>query len=220
MKTSKKILIGFLSVVGMFLLSFMITVERTNLNSNQNKFETLEADLVDIRVIKVHMGVHVNLSSATTNSLEYSFDKKLEASSAYEIVNDTLILKPAIQSDKQLNYKLKLNHIKEIINEGGSINVDLQQDKIDIINKQKGYIQLPGNSNITVADLHSMEGSETIVSSHSLKEFNIRADNATVIVNKPIQRVNLIATNRANVTLQKVSSLISECDSTSQYNVY
>ncbi len=220
MKTSKIILISFLSVVGLFLLSFMITVERTNPNSNINKYETLEADLSGIRVLKVHNGMHVSLSTATTSSLEYAFDKKLEANSAYEIVNDTLVLKAISSNDVKLNYKLKLNHIKAIINEGGSINIDLQQDKIDIINKQKGYIQLLRNSNITFADLHSMEDSKTIVSSNSLKEFNIQANNATVIVNKPVQRVKLIATNHANVTLQKVSSLISECDSLSQYRVY
>lgn len=220
MKTSKIILISFLSVVGLFLLSFMITIERTNPNSNINKYETLEADLSGIRVLKVHNGMHVNLSTATTNSLEYAFDKKLEANSAYEIINDTLVLKPISSNDVKLNYKLKLNHIKAIINEGGSINIDLQQDKIDIINKQKGYIQLLRNSNITVVDLHSMEKSETIVSSKTLKEFNIQANNSTVIVNKPVQRVKLIATNHANVTLQKVSSLVSECDSTSQYRVY
>lgn len=220
MKTSKIILISFLSVVVAFLLSFMITIERPNHYNSNEQLGTIESELSNIHVILIQSGNRVDLKTDSIGKLQYTYEKDSAVGNPFEIVADTLILKSSASSKSRLSYKINVSNINTIINNGGSVNINIQQDSIQISNQHQGEFQIHRNSAINFVQLNSYEKSRTIVSSKQIQELDAQISGATLIVNKPIERVKLTAKDKADVTLHKVNLLATECDASSRYKVY
>ncbi|WP_212229290.1 hypothetical protein [Carboxylicivirga mesophila] len=220
MKTSKIILISFLSVVIAFLLSFMITIERPNHFNSNEQLETIESALSNIHVVLIQSGNSVNLRTDSIGKLQYTYEKDSAVGKPFEIVADTLILKSSASSKSRLSYNINVSNINTIINNGGSVNIDIQQDSIQITNLQQGQFQIQRSSAINFVQLTSHEKSRTIVSSKQIQELDAQISGATLIVNKPIERVKLTAKDKADVTLHKVNLLAAECDTSSRYRIY
>ncbi|MCG8580239.1 MAG: hypothetical protein MI866_09995 [Bacteroidales bacterium] len=220
MKTSKIILIAFLSVFCLSLLSFLITVDGINIKRHSEQLETKTEDLPDFRFVKVLNGSNVRLKTSSTNKLTYSHKKDSIINNVYEISADTLILKPLKSDHYTSEYIIELSKTQEIINKGGTLRVGLTQDSIFITNKEKGSLYISRHSSINNIQLNSQTRAETIISATGIQQLIMNVSHSNVTINKDIHSVNLIANNSSRVTLQSVKSLVVECDSTSEFNVY
>lgn len=90
MKTSNIILIGFLSLVGLFLLSLLIQVEKEN---NKLRYERTAIALPEFNHLQLLNSASVDLIKSGTDSAIVHFDKKTEAMlPVYEMKGDTLVL--------------------------------------------------------------------------------------------------------------------------------
>jgi hypothetical protein len=220
MKTSKIILIAFLSVFCLSLLSFLITVDGKHYSNKTKDLETKTENLSNFSIIKVVDGANVRIKTSNANKLSYSYSKEPANSSIYQIIGDTLLLKPLKLDNYIGEYTVELTKIKEIINKGGSLRVDLMQDSISINNQNKGRCYINRKSTVTNIQLNSIAKSNTTISSDNIQQLIMNIDNADVTVNRDIHSVNLTANNNSRVTLQSVKSLVAECDPTSEFNVY
>lgn len=220
MKTSKIILIAFLSVFCLSLLSFMITVDRKN-DRKQFEFENIEEPLADVSVIKASKGVNVTLVSTDSNLIKYSHLKDSSCITPYEIIGDTLVLKPHKQNQENWHYDVNLSsNITSIINNGGDISINLNQDSLHVITNNEGRFQVYDKSIINYLKLYVTENSRSHFSNSKIKQLELVANNSKVDINNKIESVNLTAKNHANITLKLSNKLNVNCDSLSRYRIY
>ncbi len=218
MKTSKIILVSFLSAVSLFLLSFMITVDKKKYNK---EFEKAEETFSKISVIKASKGVNATFTTGDQNLISISFYKDSTYKMPYKIIGDTLVLKSHLLNGNNFHFKVSVNTpVKEFINDGGSITSKVKQDSININNSNEGYFHIHKDSPVIYTRLYSQEQSRTIIESNAIKELNMQVSNAHVSINKPIPNVILKAENNANITMKQAFTLSANCDETSQYNIY
>jgi len=218
MKTSKIILISFLSVVSLFLLSFLITVDGKKYEKN---IENAEEAFAQIKVIKACQGADVTVSTDKENQISVPHYKDSTYKMPYEIIGDTLVLKPYKQNERSFHYTVSVNApVKAFIADGGTITSNVMQDSITIINKNKGQFYIHRDCSISYALLLSQDKSRTVISSNGINKIEMQVNNSNVSINKPIQKVKLEATNNARVTMQRVKSINATCDESSEYKVY
>jgi len=220
MKTSKIILIAFLSVFCLSLLSFMITVDRKN-DRKQFEFENIEEPLADVSVIKASKGVYVTLVSTDSNLIKYSHLKDSTYITPYEIIGDTLVLKPHGQNKQNWHYDVNLSsNINSIINNGGDVSINLNQDSLHVITNNEGRFQVYDKSIINYLKLYVTGNSRSHFSNSKIKQLELVANNSKVDINNKIESVNLTAKNHANITLKLSNKLNVNCDSLSRYRIY
>lgn len=216
MKTSKIILIAFLSFFCMGMLSFLITTE-----TKSTETESIEEATSEYSVIKVSKGTNVTIHSSNTNSIMYSYLKDSAFHQSHEIIADTLILKPYKQNGQNWSYDVNTNNkIDIVINNGGKVGIKLQQDSLRAITNNKGRFQVYDKSSIAFLDLKISENSRAYLSNPTMNQFNLMADNSEVDVSNSINIVNITAINEAHITLRHVKKLHAECDETSSYRLY
>ncbi|WP_430814397.1 hypothetical protein [Carboxylicivirga sp. RSCT41] len=220
MKTSKLILIVFLSVFCLSLLSFLITVDGKKYKGHSEQLETITEDLPDFRVVKVLDGAKVSIETGNNRNLKYAYHKDSIDISVYEISADTLILKPLKLDHYVSEYTVESFNITEIINNGGTLSIDLMQDSLNISNQDEGHVFINQKSSINNIQLKSGTRANSVISATNIQHLIMDVDNSKVTVNKDIKSVDLIANNSSKVILQSVNSLAVKCDSTSRFNVY
>lgn len=218
MKTSKKILIAFLSVVCLSLLSVMITIE--NPRSRHFDFENVEKELPNFKVIVIQEGARVGLNTNDSCSIKYSHEKDSSIVKPYQVLNDTLILKPVKIGRGNIQYKITVKNIDKIIIEGGVVSINLQQDSIRIINKKKGNLNILRNNSLSYLELIASEESRSNIYTDKINKLEMRLNNADVFSDKRIASVNLNAENKSSITLQHVKQLVANCDSSSRFRIY
>ncbi|MBK3516559.1 hypothetical protein [Carboxylicivirga marina] len=220
MKTSKIILIAFLSVICLGLLSFLITINNKKYKGNSIQSKTKTEKLPDFSIVKVINGASVRIQSSNTNKVKYSYSADSLNNPIFHIKGDTLIVEPSQLDKHNIECTFETNNITEIINKGGTITLDLTQDSIKICNQNNGRCFLNRKSSVKNIQLKSIEKSSTTISADNIYQLIMDVNNSNVIVNKDIQSITLSANNNSRVTLQSVKSLVVECDTTSKFNVY
>ena len=218
MKTSKIILLSFLSLVGLALLSALITVDHKR---NSIEKETVEETFGNIRVIKAGKGVSVTIRSAETNLLSLHHYKDSTYVMPYEIVGDTLLLKPHKQNQGNWHYNVNINSpVSSIINNGGHINLKLKQDSLQVVCDQQGRFDVYNESSLVYLNLIVNEDSRSHLRNSSISRLDLRVDGSRVNINNKIEDVYLSAINKADVTMQTAGKLKVECDASSRYRIY
>ncbi len=218
MKTSKKILIVFLSIFCLSLLSVMITVE--NPKGRRFNFEEVVSELPDINVVMVHKGANVDLTTNDSCFIKYSHEKDSLKMIPYQIVMDTLILKPLKSGNLNLYYSVNLKQIDKLLIAGGNVGINLHQDSIEVVSNKKGSVKVNKNSSFDYLKLDVQQKSRTQIYTKHIKTLEMLVANSEVFTNSRIPRVKVQAENKASIRLQHVKNLQVNCDSTSTYRIY
>ncbi len=197
----------------------MITVENPGDSRNEN-MEYVEVALPNFNVIVVQEGARVQLNTNDSCNIKYSHKKDALKEIPYQLLTDTLILKPAKSGDRNFHYTINLKLINALIVEGGNVDVNLRQDSILVTNSQKGNVNVFKNSSFKHLQLEANEKSRSNIYTANIKSLMMHVNNAEVFSNTRISSVNLDAENKANITLQHVKKLTVNCDSTSTYRIY
>jgi len=216
MKTSKIILISFLSVFCLGLLSFMITTEKPK---NETQLEYINQKLPDFKVVRASKNANVTLITGDTCSIQYCILKDSAVKHPYEIVADTLFLKPLKHGSKNAHYSIYLNKVHKIINDGGNLGINLVQDSLNVTTINKGRLQFYDKSSLGVVHLKLYQNSKCFLFNDNIKNLILDANNSKININKRVSTVNLTAKNKANITLKSANTLSAKCDSSSRFRI-
>lgn len=216
MKTSKKILIGFMSIFCLSLLSFMITVDK----GSNIEFVENEESLPNFTIIKAYNDCNVTLETNDVSSINFSHIKDSNVIKPYTLSGDTLILNQLKSGKHNLHYSVKSTNIQELIIDKANVGINIRQDSIKIISLNNGWLRVYKNSSINHLQLNAINKSRSNFYTDQINTLELHVNDADVTSNNRISNVNLKAENNASVRLQHVKKLSVECDSTSTYRIY
>ena len=216
MKTSKIILVSYLSLIGLFFLSFVITTDRSESSSYWN-IEQREEKMSEIRHVQMNGQGRLEIKKANSSRMEIWYHKdSTQRPLPYRISGDTLIMEGYEHFRYYTQFTLYANKIDRVETNGGNIFLSLQQDSIMIDGQNKGAeIHIRENSEIGNINVGLKDHASLHIHESAINRMDIITDNSYVNCNVPIKDVALKATNQSVVHLRDVNNLQSERDETS-----
>ncbi|MCT4590228.1 MAG: hypothetical protein N4A71_20540 [Carboxylicivirga sp.] len=218
MKTSKIILIAFLSVFILSLLSLLITVENEKFLGS---LESVDKTFTEIKAIKITKDAQVNIHYGDQNKISLKHYKDSTYTFPFVLKGDTLVLVPHKQNDRNWSYSVYVNKpLKTIYNQGGNISISLNQESLSVVSNNNSRLDINNKTNLKYLNLDISQDSKAYFYNSQIQKLHLKCEKAKVRIDNPIDNLKLIATLHSNVTFSQVKHLSVECDETSKYRVY
>jgi len=216
MKTSKIILISYLSLIGLLFLSFAITTGHRGFADW--KIEKQEEIIPDIRFIRLADGSRLNVEKGNTPAMAIEYLKdSVKRPLPYRFSGDTLIMESWEHFRYYTSFTVYTDKIERVETRGGKVFLSLQQDSLEIVGQNKGTeIHLRKSSEIDHINALLKDHARFHITESVINRINITTDNSFANCDVPVKEVVLKATNQSEIYLNDVMHLQSERDETSR----
>lgn len=209
MKTSKKLFISFLSLIGVLFIivstSTIKTIRTTDRNSSY--YKKVETGLPSFNHIKVANKSCLEISESETgeNCIVYSLPKdSIVDKIIFTLVDDTLIL-PFQNIRKKQAFKLKCGNIKSITC-SVPLTIAKEQDTLSVYSK-KGQIIIR-SKHFDQLNLTGTGGAFRTIQSLIIDELNVDLHSTRLrFYNVDINKINAKAENNSEIVIQSAKEI-------------
>jgi hypothetical protein len=218
MKTSKIIFISFFSIIGLFLLSFLIQVKPNKQQRPISELESKTVSLSSFSHLVITDGVNLDIEGGESDALiVYPTGKKLSAPN-YRVSGDTLIV-DSLQEKSFVFLKLIAHEIKTIKQTNGSLVIrQFNATKLSVTGSNCNF-SLNNEVVIDSLDLNLSSGSYMDCQrSTSVKVVKAGFDNSKAyFYNDKLDQLDAILNNNSELTANRVLQSNVKTDETSRY---
>jgi hypothetical protein len=177
MKTSKIILIGFFSLVGLFLLSLLIQVDS---DEQDQRFKRAAIALPHFKHLVLLNSPSVQLFQGDSDSVIVNFDSKVEINfPVFELKGDTLEIYWPEQEGAWGRY-LFCSELKTITVKNSRLNLNPFSSDSIMIYAEKGEVHINSSIDMRHIDLVAMQKSYVKINGTVVKTVNALAGNSRV----------------------------------------